>query len=48
MRFILRRLYDDRIILITGSKVRAEQARAMLKASGRMAYIEAVSDEVAA
>lgn len=47
MRFILRRLYDDRIILITGSKVRAEQARAILKASGRMTYIETISMELA-
>ena len=40
MRYILRRLYDDRIILITGSKQRIESAQALLKANGRLTYVE--------
>lgn len=46
MRFIIRRLYDDRIILVTGSQIRAEQALALIKASGRLAYIEAQTTAV--
>ncbi len=38
--FLIKRMYDDRIITVVGSLVRAETVAALLKSAGTLVYIE--------
>ncbi len=44
--FLIKRMYDDRVITVVGSLVRAETVAALLKSAGTLVYIESKSTVV--
>lgn len=48
MRYIVRRLHDDRIMLNCSSLSRAESMMAMMRRCGTVAYLESIKIQVLA